>query len=156
MNANKSYGAFSGYFAIFGIVVLVLGAAEIIVALTGGCFEYGPMIVCDEENFLIWRGLILLFSGLFITSSITNLSEVHQQAKMLMGNIMIWFIGGMSLLGMILGSIPGPEDGAWFNTFSDFVASYGGPYIPSLILLPFTVIPVLIFYRTRVKKKKST
>ncbi|HOP08626.1 MAG TPA: hypothetical protein PK718_08900 [Candidatus Methanofastidiosa archaeon] len=151
MNVNKNYGAFSGYFAVFGIIVLLIGVAEIIVSLTGGCFEYGPLIVCDEEDFLIWRGLILLFSGLFITSSVNNMSDVHQQAKLVMGNIMIWLVGGMALLGMILGSIPGPEDGTWFNTFSDLVASYGGPYMPSLVLLPFTVIPVLILYRTRIR-----
>ncbi|HHN81834.1 MAG TPA: hypothetical protein ENN11_04355 [Methanomicrobia archaeon] len=139
---------FSMYFAIFGLMVLALGLAEIIVAITGGCFEVGPVILCDQEDFLLWRGVVLLSSGIFVLSAITDLSDIYQQAKLLVGNVMVWFVGGMSFLGMVLGSIPGPEDGAWINSMEGFIASYAGPYLPALLLLPFSLVPVAIFYRS--------
>jgi len=145
------------YFAIFGLIVLGFGIIELIVALSGGCIEYGSIIICDEEDFLLWRGLILFFAGAFYLSSFKSFEDIHQQAKTIMASLMIWLIGGISLLGMILGSIPGPEDGAWFNTAEDFVLAYTGPYIPSLILLPFSLVTLYYIYLDKTKRtsKKS-
>jgi hypothetical protein len=140
------------YFAIFGLIVLVVGILELIIALSGGCVEYGSIIICDEEDFLLWRGLILFFAGAFYLSSFKNFTDIHQQAKTIMASVMIWLIGGIALLGMILGSIPGSEDGAWFNTAEDFIASYGGPYIPSLVLLPFSLLALYYIYLDRKNK----
>jgi len=146
MNMDKKYQIGKLYFAIFGLIVLGVGIVEILLALTGGCVERGLMIISDEEDFLLWRGLVLFFAGAFYISSFKNFSDIHQQAKMLMASLMIWIIGGIAILGMILGSIPGPEDGAWFNTAEDFIASYAGPYIPSLLLLPFSLVALYYVY----------
>ncbi len=140
------------YFALFGLIVLGIGLLELIVALSGGCVEYGFVILCDEEDFLLWRGLILFFAGSFYLSSFKNFTDIHQQAKTVMASVMIWFIGGIALLGRILGSIPGPEDGAWFNTIEDFIATYSGPYIPSLLLLPFSLVAIFYIYLDRKNK----
>jgi len=82
------------YYAFFGLAAVALGAAEIIVAITGGCFEMGPMILCDQGDFLLWRGAVILSSGLFTLSALMDLSNIYQQAKLLVGNIMVWFVGG--------------------------------------------------------------
>jgi hypothetical protein len=152
MDTKTIYQIGKYYFAIFGLFVLALGMLELIIALSGGCVEYGSLIICDEEDFLLWRGLILFFAGAFYLSSFKNFTDIHQQAKIVMASVMIWLIGGIGLLGMILGSIPGPEDGAWFNTAEDFMASYGGPYIPSLVLLPFSLVAIYYIYLDKKNK----
>lgn len=142
------------YFALFGLIVLGIGIIEIIVALTNGCMEYGSLIICDQEDFLLWRGLILSSAGAFYLSSFKKFSDIHQQAKTVMASVMIWLVGGIALLGMILGSIPGPEDGVWFNSLEGFLASYAGPYIPSLLLLPFSLI-VLYYIKLQGKNLET-
>ncbi len=152
MESKTIYQIGKYYFAIFGLIVLGFGIVELIVALTGGCVEYGSLIICDEEDFLLWRGLILFFAGAFYLSSFKKFTDIHQQAKTILASVMIWLIGGIGVLGMILGSIPGPEDGAWFNTVEDFMASYAGPYIPSLLLLPFSLVAIYYLYLDKQNK----
>jgi len=53
---------------------------------------------------------------------------------------------------MILESIPGGEEGGWFNTFEGFLASYSAPYIPSLFLLPFSLV---VLYYIRLPKSSE-
>jgi len=130
------------YFAIFGLVVFAIGAAEILLGVTGKSLEWGIMEMSGE--FLLWRGLILFFAGIFYLSSIKNFAEIHQQAKVVMASVMIWIIAGMKIFSMVLESIPGGEEGGWFNTFEGFLASYSAPYIPSLLLLPFSL--VVLYY----------
>jgi|GEM_PF-391508 len=130
------------YFSIFGLVVLGIGAAEILLGVTGRNLEWGIMEMSGE--FLLWRGLILFFAGAFYLSSIENFSDIHQQAKIVMASIMIWIIAGMQIFSMILESIPGGEEGGWLNTFEGFLASCSAPYIPSLFLLPFSL--VVLYY----------
>jgi len=130
------------YFTVFGLVVLGIGAAEILLGLTGRSLECGIMEMSGE--FLLWRGLILFFAGVFYLSSIKNFSDIHQQAKIVMASVMIWIIAGMQIFSMILESIPGGEEGGWFNTLEGFLASYSAPYIPSLFLLPFSL--VVLYY----------
>jgi hypothetical protein len=152
METKTIYQIGKYYFAIFGLIVLGIGIIELIIALTGGCVEYGAVIICDQEDFLLWRGLILFFAGAFYLSSFKNFTDIHQQAKTIMASVMIWLIGGIAFLGMILGSIPGPEDGAWFNTAEGFIASYAGPYIPSLLLLPFSLVAIYYLYLDKKNK----
>jgi len=130
------------YFTVLGLVVLGIGAAEILLGLTGRSLECGIMEMSGE--FLLWRGLILFFAGAFYLSSIKNFADIHQQAKIVMASVMIWIIAGMQIFSMILESIPGGEEGGWFNTLEGFLASYSAPYIPSLFLLPFSL--VVLYY----------
>jgi len=138
------------YFSIFGLVVLGIGAAEILLGVTGRSLEWGIMEMSGE--FLLWRGLILFFAGAFYLSSIENFSDIHQQAKIVMASIMIWIIAGMQIFSMILESIPGGEEGGWLNTFEGFLASYSAPYIPSLFLLPFSLV---VLYYIKLLKEES-
>jgi hypothetical protein len=152
MDTKTMYKFGKYYFAIFGLFVLGFGIVELIIALSSGCVEYGFVVICDQEDFLLWRGLILFCAGAFYLSSFKNFSDIHQQAKTVMASVMIWLIGGIAILARILGSISGPENGAWFNTVEDFIASYVGPYIPSLLLLPFSLVTLYFVYFDRKSK----
>jgi len=144
MNKEAKFMIGRIYFTIFGLVVLGIGAAEILLGVTGRSLECGIMEMSGE--FLLWRGLILSFAGAFYLSSIKNFADIHQQAKAMMASVMIWIIAGMQIFSMILESIPGGEEGGWFNTLEGFLASYSTPYIPSLFLLPFSLV-VLYYIR---------
>ena len=150
MDIDERYRIGSIYFAIFGVVVLGIGLAELILGVTGKSLEWGLMEMSGE--FLLWRGLILLFAGAFYLSSVKDFTDIHQQAKTVMASVMIWLIAGMQIFGMILESIPGGEDG-WFNTAEGFLAAYSAPYIPSLFLLPFSL--VVLYYIKLLKEKEE-
>ncbi|MFP3946428.1 MAG: hypothetical protein ACOC5L_01135 [Halobacteriota archaeon] len=140
----------SVYFAVLGLVVLGLGAAEIMLGVTGRSFEWSLMEMAGE--FLIWRGLILFFTGAFYLSSIKNLEDIHQQAKAVMASVMIWIVAGIQLFTMVLESIPGEE--GWFNTWEGFLATYSAPYIPALFILPFSL--AVIHYMLTPEKATKT
>jgi len=55
---------------------------------------------------------------------------------------MIWIIAGTQIFALIAESIPGGEEGAWLNNWRDFLSTYSPPYIPSLILLPFSLVTI--------------
>jgi len=145
MNNESKYSIGRIYFAIFGIIVIAFGAAELLLGITGRSFEWGVLEMSGE--FLLWRGIILFSAGAFYLSTLKNFSDIHQQAKILMASIMIWIVAGMQIFGMILESIPGGEDG-WFNTAEGFLETYAGPYIPELFLLPFSLV-VIYYVRLR-------
>jgi hypothetical protein len=150
MNNELKYNVGRIYFAIFGVIVLGFGAAELLLGTTGGSFEWGPLEMSGE--FLLWQGIILFSAGAFYLSSLKNFLDIHQQAKTLMASIMIWIVAGMQIFGMILESIPGGEDG-WFNTAEGFLGAYAGPYIPELLLLPFSL--VVMYYVRSIKRPSS-
>ena len=147
------HGVGSVYFAIFGLVVLGFGAAEIILGITGKSFEWGILEMSGE--FLLWRGLILFFAGAFYLSGFKDFADIHQQAKIVMASVMIWIIAGLQIFSMILESIPGGEDGGWLNTAEGFLATYAAPYIPSLFLLPFSLVVVYYIRLNRPSQKES-
>jgi len=138
----------SVYFFIFGFFVLGLGIGELIIGIAGKSFTWGIMEISGE--FLLWRGLILFFAGLFYLSSIRNLTEIHQLAKNVIASIMIWIIAGVQIFTIVTESIPGGEEGGWINSWGDFLSSYSPPYIPALILLPFSLVT---FYYVHATKK---
>ena len=145
MNNNDARYKIGGmYFGLLGLIVLGFGAAEILLGLTAGSFEWGILEISGE--FLLWRGLILFFAGAFYLSSVKNFADIHKQATVVMASVMIWVIAGMQIFGMIMESIPGGEDGGWFNTPEGFLATFSAPYIPSLFLLPFSLV-VLYYVR---------
>ena len=132
------------YFAALGIIVMAIGAAEMMLGATGGTFEWGIMEMSGD--FLMWRGLIMFFAGAFYLSGTKDFTDIHQKGKIVMASVMIWIVGGMGIFAMILESIPGGEDGGWFNTWEGFVATYAPPYMPEILLLPFSLV---VIYYTR-------
>ncbi len=149
-NGNTKYRLGSVYFAVFGLLVLGIGSAEILLGVTGRSAQWGVVELSGE--FLLWRGLILFLAGGFYLSSVTRFAEIHHQAKAVMASVMIWIVGGMQIFGMILGSIPGGEEGGWFNTLDGFLASYSAPYIPAVIFLPFSLV---IVYYIRLQRRRE-
>jgi hypothetical protein len=149
MNSESKYNIGRIYFTIFGLIVLAFGAAELLLGITGRSFELGLLEMSGE--FLLWQGIILFSAGAFYLSSFKNFSDIHQQAKVVMASVMIWIVAGMQIFGMILESIPGGEDGGWFNTAEGFLETYAGPYIPELFLLPFSLV---VIYYIRLNRRK--
>ncbi len=137
---NKFAGV---YFAIFGRVVLGLGIAELIIGIAGKSFTWSILEI--SGGLLLWKGIILFFAGFFYLSSIKNLTKIHQLAKNVMASVMLWTIAGMQIFAIITESIPGGEEG-WINTWEGFLSAYSPPYIPALILLPFSLVTVYYVY----------
>ncbi len=138
------------YFGIFGIFVFLIGALEIGLGILNKTINFGPMIFTGY--FMIWRGTILLFAGIFYVLSVKNFSDVHQRAKAVVSSIMIWIIAGVEIFGMVLDSILG-EGSRWFNTWDGFLATYEPPYIASILLLPFSL--VIVYYILSNKKDEE-
>jgi len=134
------------YFSVFGLFVLGFGIAELIIGIGSRSFAWSILEMSGE--FLMWRGFILFFAGLFYLSSVKNLVEIHQLAKVVMASMMIWIIAGMQIFALITESIPG-EEGVWLNNWRDFLSTYSPPYIPSLILLPFSLVTIYYIYKKR-------
>jgi uncharacterized membrane protein (GlpM family) len=135
------------YFAILGIVTLVFGIADLVVAAGGEDFTIGILNIPGDMFRGGWGGLIVIFAGLFYLLSIKNFSEIHQFSKTVMGSILIWIVAGMDIFAMITDSIPGEE--GWFNTLEGFLGTYASPYPPAIFLFPFSL--VVIYY---IKKRK--
>lgn len=135
------------YFGSLGLLVAGVGLAKIVLGALNKTVLIAPIIFTG--SFMLWRGVILLFAGLFYLMSVQDFSNIHQQAKAVVGSLMIWIVAGTNLFAMILGSIPGGED-RWFNTTQAFLSAYSPPYNPSLFLLPFSLF--MIYY---VKKEKT-
>ena len=134
----------SVYFSIFGLMVLGLGIAELIIGIAGRSFTWSILEI--SGGLLLWKGIILFFAGFFYLSSVKNLSEIHQLAKNVMASVMLWVIAGMQIFAIITESIPGGEGGGWINTWEGFLSAYSPPYIPALILLPFSLVTVYYVY----------
>jgi len=133
----------SVYFSIFGLIVLGLGIAELIIGIAGGSFTWSILEI--SGGLLLWKGIILFFAGFFYLSSVKNLTKIHQLAKNVMASIMLWTIAGMQIFAIITESIPGEEEG-WINTWEGFLSAYSPPYIPALILLPFSLVTIYYVY----------
>ncbi|GAH61260.1 unnamed protein product [marine sediment metagenome] len=133
----------SVYFSIFGLIVLGLGIAELIIGIAGKSFTWSILEI--SGGLLLWKGIILFFAGFFYLSSVKNLTEIHQLAKNVMASVMLWIIAGMQIFAIITESIPGGEEG-WVNTWEDFLSAYFPPYIPALILLPFSLVTIYYVY----------
>ncbi|MHA1204976.1 MAG: hypothetical protein ACTSSL_08575 [Candidatus Heimdallarchaeaceae archaeon] len=152
MSNETKYKVGSIYFAIFGLIVLAAGVVELLLGVTGKSLEWSIMEISGE--FLIWRGLILFCSGAFFLFSIKNFSDIHQQAKTVMASVMLWLIAGMKIFSMILESIPGGEEGGWFNSAKGFLDTYSPPYIPSLLLFPFSLVVIFFIKTLEVSEEK--
>ncbi len=135
------------YFAILGIVTTAFGLADLLVSAGGGEFSYGILEVPGDIFRGGWGGLVVLFAGLFYLSGVRNFDDIHQFAKIVMGSILIWIMAGCDIFAMITESIPGGEEGPWFNTLSGFIGTYAPPYTPAVILLPFSLVVIYYIYQ---------
>jgi len=134
MDPKYSYGRV--FYAILGTAAFILGGAQIVLGLSGNELEIGPMLMSGE--FMIWRGLILLCAGGLFLVSLKDFDDIHQQGKMVIASAMIWIVAVMEIFALVTGAIPG--DGTWFNTWGGFLEALAPPYIPALILLPFSLV----------------
>ncbi len=138
------------YFGIFGAVVLISGIAGFVVMSLHGTkgVVWGPLEM--SGMFLAWEAIILVAAGAMYLSSAANFGDMRQLAKSLAASVMIWILAGIAIWAMFTNSIPGGEEGPWFNPPSDFIASYAPPYVPAIFLLPFSLA---IIYPIRSKRK---
>jgi len=124
------------YYAMLGVAAFVLGGAQLILGLNGNELTIGPMTMSGE--FMLWRGVVLLLAGVLFIQSLRDFRDLYQQGRMVIASAMIWIVAIMEIFAIITGAIPG--DGTWFNTLDGFLGALAPPYIPSLILLPFTLV----------------
>lgn len=132
------------YFGILGIITLIFGIANLMVTLGGNDFSWGILEISSDMFRGGWGGLIVIFAGLFYLSSTKNFLEIHQLSKALMASILIWILAGADIFVRITESIPGGEEGPWFNSLEGFLSTYAPPYQPVIFLLPFSLI-ILFF-----------
>lgn len=139
----------SVYFAAIGLFAVIFGIVDILVYLgISGGFELGIMEISGDDFFRhFWGGFIVIFGGLFILSGFKGLREIHNFSKVLLGSIMIWIIAGCDIFAMICEGIPAAEDAHEFlNSLSGFIEGFMPPYAPAVILLPFTLVIVYLYY----------
>jgi len=141
------------YFAILGIITTAFGLADLLV--TAGMtdsIEYAGILEIPGDLFRGgWGGIIVLFAGLFYLSGVRNINDIHQFAKVVMGSILIWIIAGCDIFALITESIPGGEEGPWFNSLSGFIGTYAPPYTPAILLLPFSLM--VLYYISKRKEQ---
>ena len=145
--AERSIAAI--YFAILGIITTAFGIADILVTMGAGSFAFGILEIPGDLFRGVWGGFIVLSAGLFYLSGIRNFEDIHQFSKIVMGSILIWIMAGCDIFAMITESIPGGEDGPWFNTLNGFIGTYAPPYAPAVLLLPFSLVVVYYIYKRK-------
>jgi len=138
------------YFGILGIITLIFGISDLIVTMGGNDFSWSILEISSEMFRGGWGGLIVISAGLFYLSSLKNFLEIHQLSKALMGSILIWILAGTDIFVRITESIPGGEEGPWFNSLEGFLSNYVPPYPSVIFLLPFSLI--ILFFLSKRKK----
>jgi len=138
------------YFGILGIITLIFGISDLIVTIGGNDFSWSILEISSEMFRGGWGGLIVISAGLFYLSSLKNFLEIHQLSKALMGSILIWILAGTDIFVRITESIPGGEEGPWFNSLEGFLSNYVPPYPSVIFLLPFSLI--ILFFVSKIKK----
>ena len=137
------------YFAIIGLAAVSFGVANILVwtGFTGGV-NIGILEISGDDFFRqVWGGLVVLFGGVFILAGCSDMKNLHDFSKVLLGAAMIWIVAGCDIFAMICGGIPAAEDAPEFlNTFSGFIEGFMPPYAPAVVLLPFTLVIVYLYY----------
>ena len=138
------------YFGILGFVTLIFGIADLMVAIGGSDFSWGILEISSDMFRGGWGGLIVISAGFFYLSSLKNFLEIHQLSKALMASILIWILAGTDIFVGITESIPGGEEGPWFNSLEGFLGTYAPPYAPVIFLLPFSLI--ILFFLSKRRK----
>lgn len=152
MDNNKNYNKFelsSVYFAAIGLAAIIFGITDILVffGISGG-IELGIIEISGDDFFRhVWGGLIVTFGGLFILAGFKGMRDIHQFSKVLLGSAMIWIVAGCDIFAIICEGIPAAEDAPEFlNSFSGFIEGFMPPYAPAVVLLPFTLVIVYLYY----------
>jgi len=138
------------YFGILGIFTLIFGIADLMVTIGGSDFSWGILEISSDMFRGGWGGLIVISAGLFYLSSLKNFLEIHQFSKALMASILIWILAGTDIFVRITESIPGGEEGPWFNSLEGFLGTYAPPYPSVIFLLPFSLM--ILFFLSKRKK----
>ncbi|MCF7889952.1 hypothetical protein K9M78_01890 [Candidatus Bipolaricaulota bacterium] len=130
------------------ILLALVGAGTFIPGLLGILFglageTYTWRILTFGGNFTLWRGLILLAAGTQFFFAVNQSNPVQKRAQAVLASSMIWIIGGIEILSTVLNSITGGE-GAWLNTAGEFLSHYTGPFTPSVLLLPISILLVIL------------
>ena len=143
------------YFFSLGMVSSFFGLISVLAVLHGKDFIVGIIGFPSDIFRGGWGGVILLFSGLFYIHGIKKLEDIHRRAELFIGSAMIWILGGSEILRIFLESIPGEE--GWFNSFENFLSHYFPPYHPSILLLPFSLVILLMerYYGEKYSEKDS-
>lgn len=129
------------FLALIGAGSFVPGLLEILFGLFGESYTW--WILSFGGDFTVWRGLILVAAGTLFFFAINQPNPVQKRAQAVLACSMIWIIGGIEILSTVLNSITGGE-GAWINTTGEFLSHYTGPFTPSLLLLPISIILVML------------
>ncbi len=138
------------YFGILGIITLIFGISDLIVTMGGNDFSWSILEISSDMFRGGWGGLIVISAGLFYLSSLKNFLEIHQLSRALMASMLIWILAGTDIFVRITESIPGGEEGPWFNSLEGFLGTYAPPYPPVIFLLPFSLI--ILFFLSKIKK----
>ncbi|MFB6214901.1 MAG: hypothetical protein ABEI54_03435 [Candidatus Bipolaricaulia bacterium] len=127
--------------SLTGAGTFIPGLLEILLGLVGETYTW--QILTFGGDFTVWRGLILLAAGALFFFAINQPNPVQKRAQAVLACSMIWIIGGIEILSTILNSIPGGE-GAWINTAGEFLSHFTGPFTPSVLLLPISILLVIL------------
>ncbi|MDR5656953.1 hypothetical protein RH831_07130 [Halodesulfurarchaeum sp. HSR-GB] len=125
------------YFGLVGVVLVAAGAVSVLLGLTGGSLEYWPLAIAGP--FSIWRGAVVLAAGAFYLTAVNGrITNREDEALVFMGSLMIWIVGGMEVLSILLGAIPGGPE-VWIAGPTEFLAAIAPPYSPSVLAIPLSL-----------------
>ncbi|APE95790.1 hypothetical protein [Halodesulfurarchaeum formicicum] len=125
------------YFGLVGVLLVAAGAVSVLLGLTGGSLEYWPLVIAGP--FSIWRGAVVLAAGAFYLTAVTGrITDREDEALVFMGSLMIWIVGGMEVLSILLGAIPGGPE-VWIASPTEFLAAIAPPYSPSVLAIPLSL-----------------
>lgn len=122
---------------------MIPGLLEIIFSLTGRSFTW--VIVTFAGEFVLWRGVILTAAGVIFLSAMNQPNPLQKRAQAVLASLMIWIVAGMEVLSLLLGAIPG-EGSRWITGLDGFISGCVEPVIPSILLLPVTLVLVLLIF----------
>ncbi len=143
MSAETKYNLGQYYFGILGLFVLGFGVLELLFFFTGGEFSYGILQIPPA----IMRSTVIASLGMFMIAGALKLKSINGLALVTLACIMLWIFAVNDLFEVATASIlPDEEDvdAGWVNTGEGFLETWGGPYNPCVILLPFT-LPILMY-----------
>lgn len=153
MSAETKYNLGRYYFGILGLFVVGFGVLELLFFFTGGEFSYGILQIPPA----IVRSIVIASVGMFMIAGALKLKSIDGLALVTLACIMLWIFAANDIFEVATVSIlpaeeeepeeeieeePEEEEGgtAWFNTWEGFLETWGGPYNPCVILLPFTLL----------------